>query len=76
MQKKLTITLDERVYEGLHRVVGRRRISRFLESLARPHVMGHDLEAAYRQMAREEAREAEALEWAEGTVGDVADETR
>jgi hypothetical protein len=76
MQKKLTITLDERVYEGLHRVVGRRRISRFLESLARPHVMGHDLEVAYRQMAREEAREAEALEWAEGTVGDVADETR
>jgi hypothetical protein len=76
MQKKLTITLDERVYDGLHRVVGRRRISRFLESLARPHVMGRDLEAAYRQMAREEAREAEALEWAEGTVGDVADETR
>jgi siroheme synthase (precorrin-2 oxidase/ferrochelatase) len=76
MQKKLTITLDERVYHGLHRVVGRRRISRFLESLARPHVMGQDLEAAYRQMAQDEAREAEALEWAEGTVGDVADETR
>jgi siroheme synthase (precorrin-2 oxidase/ferrochelatase) len=76
MQKKLTITLDERVYEGLHRVVGRRRISRFLESLARPHVVGRDLEAAYRQMAREEAREAEALEWAEAMVGDVADETR
>jgi hypothetical protein len=76
MQKKLTITLDEQVYDGLHRVVGRRRISRFLESLARPHVMAWDLEAAYRQMAREEARESEALEWAEATVGDVADETR
>jgi hypothetical protein len=76
MQKKLTITLDERVYDGLHKVVGRRRISRFLESLARPYVMRRDLEAAYRQMAREEAREAEALEWAEATVGDVADETR
>ena len=76
MPKKLTIMLDERVYDGLHRVVGRRRISRFLESLARPHVIGRDLEAAYRQMAKEEAREAEALEWAEATVGDVADETR
>ena len=76
MQKKLTITLDERVYEGLHRVVGRRRISRFLESLARPHVIGRDLEAAYREMAKEEAREAEALEWAEATLGDVANETR
>lgn len=76
MQRKLTITVDERVYSGLHRVVGRRRISRFIESLVRPHVMGKDLEAAYRQMAQEEAREAEALEWGEATVGDVADEAR
>jgi predicted CopG family antitoxin len=76
MQKKLTITVDERVYDGLHKVVGRRRISRFVESLVRPHVIGKDLEAAYRQMAQDEAREAEALEWAEATVGDVADETR
>lgn len=34
---------------------------------------GTDLEAAYRQMAQDEAREAEALEWAETTTGDVAD---
>jgi len=27
-------------------------------------------------MAQDEEREAEALEWAEATVGDVADETR
>ena len=76
MQKKLTITIDERVYAGLYTVVGRRRISQFIESLVRPHVIGKDLEVAYQQMAREEAREAEALEWAEATVGDVADETR
>jgi hypothetical protein len=76
MQKKLTITIDERVYEGLHSVVGRRRISQFIESLVRPHVLGKGLEAAYQEMAQEELREAEALEWAEGTVGDVADEAR
>jgi hypothetical protein len=76
MQKKLTITLDERVYDGLHTVIGRRRISRFIEALVRPYVLGKDLEVAYRQMAQDEARETEALEWAEATVGDVADETR
>ena len=69
MQKKLTITIDERVYAGLHSVVGRRRISRFIESLVRPHVVGQDLEVAYKQMAQDEAREAEALEWAEATRG-------
>jgi predicted CopG family antitoxin len=76
MQKKLTITIDERVYAGLHTVVGRRRISQFIESLVRPHVIGKDLEVAYQQMAQEEAREAEALTWADATVGDIADETR
>jgi hypothetical protein len=74
MQKKLTITLDQRVYEGLHTVIGRRRISRFIESLVRPYVVGPDLEAGYRALAQDEAQEAEALEWVEGIVGDIADE--
>jgi hypothetical protein len=73
MQKKLTITLDERVYRGLHTVVGRRRISQFIEGLVRPHVLGQDLDLAYQEMARDESREAEAREWSEATVGDVAD---
>jgi len=76
MQKKLTITLDEKVYQGLHTVIGRRRISRFIEGLVRPHVISEPLEAAYAQMAQDESREEEALEWAEATMGDVADEPR
>lgn len=76
MHKKLTITLDEKVYEGLHRVIGRRNISRFLEDLARPHVIPSDVEEAYRQMAADEEREAEAMEWTEGLIGDVLDDTR
>ena len=76
MQKKLTITIDEQVYEGLHSVVGRRRISQFIESLVRPHVLSQELETGYQQMAEDEAREAEALEWAEATIGDVRDEAR
>jgi predicted CopG family antitoxin len=75
MQKKLTISIDEKVYEGLYAVIGRRRISRFIEELVRPHVLDQELDAAYQQMAQDEAREAEALEWAEATIGDVGDET-
>jgi predicted CopG family antitoxin len=75
MQKKLTITIDEEVYEGLYEVVGPRRISRFIEDLVRPHVLYPDLEAAYAEMARDEEREQSALEWAEVTVGDAGDET-
>lgn len=76
MQKKLTITVDEQVYSGLHRVIGRHRISRFIESLVRPHVISADLLAAYRDMAADEQREAEALEWAEATIVDATHETR
>ena len=59
MQKKLTISIDERVYAGLHTVVGRRRISLFIESLVRPHVIGKDLEVAYERISQKSA-EAEA----------------
>ncbi|MES0361553.1 MAG: addiction module antitoxin [Anaerolineales bacterium] len=76
MQKKLTITIDEEVYQGLYSVVGPRKISRFIENLVRPHVLIPDMEAAYQEMAEDEEREAEALEWAESTLGDVSDETR
>ena len=34
------------------------------------------LELGYQQMALDEEREEEALEWAEATIGDVADEPR
>jgi predicted CopG family antitoxin len=76
MQKKLTITVDQRIYEGLHTVVGRRRISQFIEKLVRPYVVGKDLDLAYKQLAEDESREAEALEWAEATIGDIAHEAR
>jgi hypothetical protein len=62
------------VYEGLHSVVGRRRISRFLNDLARPHLTCHELAQAYRAMAADEEREREAAEWVDNLTGDLADD--
>ncbi len=76
MSKKLTITVADDVYQGLHQRIGRRRISRFLETLARPHLVLPELEAAYREMAADEEREREALEWSEAVIGDVPDAPR
>ena len=117
MHKRLTISLDEQVYEGLYSVVGRGNISRFIENLVRPHVVPTDvaemaesyrqkaeeearlddamrgdedrdkwdvtkhdlseaeLEAGYRAMAADEEQEMEALEWVEGTLLDMNDES-
>ena len=74
MQKKLTITVDEDVYRGLHRVIGRGKISGFIEELVRPHVLRPDLESAYAQMAKDRRREKEALRWAETPFKDTTDE--
>ncbi len=74
MQKKLTITIDREVYFGLHKVIGPRKISKFVEELVRPHVVKHKLESAYKEMAKDRAREKEALEWSEAVLGDSAHE--
>ena len=76
MQRKLTITVDAAVYDGLYRTVGARRISQFIEDLVKPYVLDEDIFAAYAEMASDEAREAEAEEWSDALLPDVADEAR
>lgn len=76
MAKKLTILIDDAVYDGLHRVVGRGSISKFIEDLARPHVAQRDLSEQYRQAALDAEREAEAVAWTEGLARGPEDETR
>lgn len=75
MARKLTITVSDEVYEGLRTKIGPGKISRFLDSLARPHVVESDLEEGYRAMAADREREAEADEWIESLVEEV-DATR
>jgi predicted CopG family antitoxin len=74
MQKKLTITVDDEVYKGLYKVVGPRKISKFVEDLVRPYVVRPNLESAYKEMAKDREREEKALEWAEATFKDIEDE--
>lgn len=74
--RELTITVSEEVYKGLHAKIGAGRISSFLDSLARPHVVDAELDEAYRVMSTDRQREAEASEWIENLTSDVLDETR
>ena len=72
----LTIAVDPEVYEGLLAATGGQEVGILVEELVRSHVLFPDLEDAYRQMAEDEERELEALEWAEAVLGDVSDEAR
>ncbi len=79
MRKKLTITVDSEIYDGLYRVAGARHISSFISDLVRPLVVEDEIETGFRALAqyeRETGMDVEALEWADGLIGDVADDPR
>lgn len=76
MHKRMTITLDEAVYEGLYRRVGKRRMSQFIEDVLRPHVLEMSLDDGYRAMAADKTRECEAMEWCNALAADLADAAR
>ena len=78
MSKKLTIQVSDEFYDGLQRRVGKRGIGRFLEDLARPHVLTPKpgdpcwedwLERQYAEAAADEEAEREAKEWVEADLG-------
>jgi hypothetical protein len=76
LRRKLTITVDDAVYEGLRRMVGQRKISQFIENLVKPYIADTTLDEGYRSMAADKGREAEAMEWSNALAGDNSDETR
>jgi hypothetical protein len=73
MTKKLTITVSDEVYKGLHKRVGRRRISRFINELAQERLVDRsspeywlsaptrELAAAYAEQAAYEAAHANEM---------------
>jgi hypothetical protein len=76
MHKKMTISLEETVYDGLYRTIGKRRMSQFIEDLLRPHVLDTALDAGYQAMSADKLRETEAAAWIDSLSKDMADEAR
>lgn len=63
MTKKLTISVSDDVYKGLHKRIGRRRISRFINDLARERLADRNspeywLSASQRELAEAYAEQA------------------
>ena len=66
MRNNLVIANFREFLKGLRRLCSRRRKS----DATAAHASTAYLEAGYREMAADAAREAEAKEWAEALVGD------
>ena len=76
MHRKMTITLDEDIYEGLYRTIGKGRMSQFIEDLVRPYVLDVAMDEGYQAMAADKDRETEAMEWSNAMMADMANEAR
>jgi hypothetical protein len=76
MHKKMTITLDEAVYDWFYRTIGKRKMSQFIEDLLRPHVLDTSLDAGYKAMTANQARESEAMESVNALTRDMENEAR
>ncbi len=69
--KKLTILVDANTHRALIKKVGRGNIGRFLIDAAKPHLANDThVRAGYAEMAKDQAREKEALEWSENLIND------
>ena len=73
MQKKLTLNIEEKLYNDLYLIIGKRKISKFIENLIKPYLARDNLRLAYQEMARDEQREKEACQWEEGLINNDFD---
>lgn len=76
MYKRMTISIREDVHEALMRVIGRGKVSKFLEDLVQPILFKNDLLEDYKNMAEDTQREEEALIWAQELTKDANLETK
>jgi hypothetical protein len=72
----MTFMLDETAYDGLVRVVGRGKVSQFLQALARPLVLDASMDDGYRAMRKDTQRQADASESITGLIADSANAAR
>ena len=77
MSQTIDAVIDEdgavRLLKPIHLSGARRALVTILDD--EPAREG-DIDAGYREMAQDEAREVEALELSEATIGDISDEAR
>jgi hypothetical protein len=79
--RELTLSVDETLYDTLMPMVEKQTIGNLLAEFVQSRFSGHTytqakLEAGYKAMAADEEYEREAMEWCNGLMNGIDDETR
>ncbi|MDR0456128.1 MAG: hypothetical protein LBH20_05545 [Treponema sp.] len=81
MLRELTLSVDESLYDTLMPMVEKQTIGNLLAEFVqarfpRPAYTQAELEAGYQAMAADEEYEREAMEWCNGLMNGIDDETQ
>ncbi|MDR2952916.1 MAG: hypothetical protein LBU82_06715 [Treponema sp.] len=81
MLRELTINVDETLYNTLMPMIEKQTIGNLLADFVKERFSGHtytqtELAAGYKAMADDEEYEREAMEWCNGLINGIDDETR
>jgi ribosomal protein L12E/L44/L45/RPP1/RPP2 len=81
MLRELTLSVDETLYNTLIPMVEEKNIGNLLAKFVQAQFSEHtytqeELEAGYKAMAADEEYDREAMEWCNGLMNGIDDETR
>lgn len=69
MQRKITLSIDEKIYRKLHFLIPKRKMSKFVEESVEEKIerskLEDPIEKGFKMMGEDRVREKEALEWSE-----------
>ncbi len=69
MQRKITLSIGEELYKDLHFLIGKRKISPFVEQSTKEKIkklkLKNPLEKGFKMMGRDKKREKESSQWSE-----------
>ena len=74
MQRKITLSIEEKIYRKLRFLIPKRKMSKFVEEALKEKIerlkLEEPIEEGFKMMGKDKEREKEALEWSEAGMSE------
>ncbi len=74
MQRKITLSIEEKIYRKLRFLIPKRKMSKFVEEALKEKIerlkLEEPIEKGFKMMGKDKEREKEALEWSEAGMSE------
>jgi len=74
MQRKITLSIEEKIYRKLRFLIPKRKMSKFVEEAIKEKIgrlkLEEPIEEGFKMMGKDKEREKEALEWSEAGMSE------